>query len=219
MVFAVPGIHQKKSCLFSLLTVFCLLVVIPCLSQQKPLKWELRKDQDSIRIFVADNPGSSLKMVRAEFTLHARREELFHQLLRADLYREWQFNTIHSEVLEAIGPHELIYYCEVSAPWPVDNRDLIMRLKVNNDPTAREFTINTTCEPNARPRREGIVRVPSSRGDWRVRQVGPEMLKVEFQIQIDPGGAVPAWLVNLTLAQAPYQTFSNLKQRIANNRK
>jgi len=218
MIAAAIGTERKGNLLTIVLMTWCSLLLVPAMAQQ-PLKWELRKDQDSIRIFVADNPGSSLKMVRAEFTLHARREELFYQLLRADLYREWQFNTIHSEVLEAIGPHELIYYCEVSAPWPVDNRDLIMRLKVNNDPNAREFTINTTCEADARPRREGIVRVPSSRGDWRVRQVGPEMLKVDFQIQIDPGGAVPAWLVNLTLAQAPFQTFSNLKQRIATNRK
>jgi len=184
-------------------------------SAQRDLRWELKKDEDSIRIFVANNPESKIKMIRAEFTLRARREELFHQLLRADLYREWQFNTVKSEIIQSINPHELVYYCEVSAPWPVDNRDIIMHLKVNDHPGEREFSIITRCMPDARPRMAGIVRVPESRGEWRVRQIGPEMLRVDFQIQVDPGGYVPAWLVNLTLTQAPFQTFTNLKKRLA----
>ena len=183
-------------------------------SQALP-NWELKKDEDSIRIYVANNPESKIKMIRAEFTLHAKREDLFHQLLRADLYREWQYNTIKSEIVETVSPRELLYYCEVEAPWPVDNRDLIMRIRVNEHTGEKDFSIITSCMPDARPKISGIVRVPASRGEWRVRQVGPEMLKVDFRIQIDPGGYVPAWLVNLTLTQAPFQTFSNLKKRLA----
>lgn len=191
-----------------------LAVTLDCSSQQ-PLKWVLRKDQDSIRVFVADDPAVAIKQIRAEFTLKATPEALINELLRADRYREWQYNTIRSEILETISPIELVYYCEISAPWPVDNRDVIVQLKVDRPPGAKSFTIKTYCLPDARPKREGIVRVPVSRGDWHVKQVGPEMLKVDFRIQIDPGGAVPAWLVNLTLAQAPFYSFSNLKKRLA----
>lgn len=182
---------------------------------QGSLDWVLRKDQDSIRVFVADDPDVAIKQIRTEFTLKAKPEELIRELLRADLYREWQYNTIKSEILETISPTELIYYCEISAPWPVDNRDVIVHLKVDRPIGARTFTVKTSCLPEARPKRDGIVRVPVSRGDWHVRQVGPELLKVDFRIQIDPGGAVPAWLVNLTLAQAPFQSFTNLKKRLA----
>lgn len=186
---------------------------------QESLKWVLRKDQDSIRVFVADDPAVAIKQIRAEFTLRAKPEELISELLRADLYREWQYNTVKSEILETISPTELVYYCEISAPWPVDNRDVIVHLKVDRPAGAKTFAVRTYCLPDARPERDGVVRVPVSRGDWNVRQVGPEMLKVDFRIQIDPGGSVPAWLVNLTLAQAPFQSFSALRKRLSLNRK
>lgn len=177
--------------------------------------WVLQKEEDSIRIYTAHTETSKIKSIKAEFTLHSTREALFEQLLRADLYHEWQFNTVESKILEHINHHEVVYYCEVEAPWPVSNRDLIIHLKVVDNPGSNEFVIQTRAESNRIPLKNGVVRVPHTRGDWHVKQVGPQMLKVSFEFQVDPGGYVPAWLVNLTCAQAPFQTFRNLMSRLA----
>ena len=196
---------------FSLLLLFSVFVTDNLQAQN----WVLQKEEDSIRIYTAHTETSKIKSIKAEFTLHSTREALFEQLLRADLYHEWQFNTIESKILETINPQEVVYYCEVEAPWPINNRDLIIHLKVNNIPAANEFTIQTRAESSRVPVKNGVVRVPHSRGDWVVKQVGPKMLKVSFVFQVDPGGYVPAWLVNLTCAQAPFQTFRNLMSRLA----
>ena len=180
-------------------------------------RWVLQKEEDSIRIYTAHTETSKIKSIKAEFTLHSTREALFEQLLRADLYHEWQFNTIESKILENINQREVVYYCEVAAPWPISNRDLIIHLKVLDNPGSNEFAIQTRAESKRIPLKNGVVRVPHSRGDWHVKQVGPKMLKVSFEFQVDPGGYVPAWLVNLTCAQAPFQTFRNLMNRLALN--
>ena len=41
---------------------------------------------------------------------------------------------------------------------------------------------------------------------------------VEYTIDIDLGGAVPPWLVNLVAHQAPYERFKALKENIEKHR-
>lgn len=177
-------------------------------------KWELRIDQDSIRVYTAHTDESKIKVIRADFTIRAARDELFRELLQAERYVEWQYNAERCEVIDVVSGSEILYYCEVSAPWPVSNRDLVIRLKIINDPESPSFRITTLSDPKPYPGPKDVVRVPMSRGEWLVTEVGPRMLKVRYTMRIDPGGSIPAWLVNLVAAQAPFQTFKNLKQRL-----
>ena len=192
-----------------------LAIILFCsVAVQAQDKWDLRIDQDSIKVYTGHTEESKIKAIRAEFTLRAAREELFRELLRAERYVEWQYNAERCEVIDVVSGSEILYYCEVSAPWPVSNRDLVVRLKILNDPKSPSFRITTLSDPKPYPVPKDVVRVPMSRGEWLVTEVGPRMLKVHYTMRIDPGGTIPAWLVNLVAAQAPYQTFKNLKQRL-----
>lgn len=176
--------------------------------------WSLKKDQDSIQVYTAHAEGSKFKRIRADFTIRTTREKLFDKLLNADRYVDWQYNTLYSKVLERVTPKEIIYYNEVDAPWPVANRDLVIRLKIEENPSESFFRILTLSEPGSVAVKDGIIRVPSSKGEWKVTDSGNGRLQVRFEMQIDPGGDVPAWLVNLTSSMAPYQTFLNLKKML-----
>ena len=49
---------------------------------------------------------------------------------------------------------------------------------------------------------------------WTVTPAGDRLLKVEYVMKIDPGGSVPAWMVNMVAAQAPFDSFTNLRRMI-----
>ena len=176
--------------------------------------WTLRKNEDSIQVYTAFTENSKFKRIRADFTIKTSREKLFEHLLQIDQYPQWQYKTLQSRVVQQKSKHELIYYNEVDAPWPVSNRDLVIHLKIHETPQSPEFRILTWSEPTLVPVKDGLVRVPSSNGEWLVHELPDGKLKVRFEMQIDPGGEVPSWLVNLTSALAPYETFKNLKDRL-----
>lgn len=177
-------------------------------------RWELKKEEDSIKVYTSFTEGSKVKAIRAEFTLRASRQDLIKELVQAERYTEWQYNAEVCTILEKPSPLEVTYHALVSTPWPVAKRDLVVHLKINDRPDHNEFTIETTGRPDLIPVKPGIVRVPLSNGFWKVKQVGPKMLRIIFTMHIDPGGLVPAWLVNFTVAQAPLYTFKNLKDRL-----
>ncbi len=58
---------------------------------------------------------------------------------------------------------------------------------------------------------KGFVRVPSSHSKWVITKINETLLQVKYQMQIDPGGSVPAWLANWVCAEAPYRSFKKMK--------
>jgi hypothetical protein len=190
-----------------LLLLFCLQLPLTAISQN----WTLRKNQDSIRVYTAHTDDSKFKRIRTDFTIRTERGELFDLLLKVENYTNWQFNTVQSRLIEKISPREIIYYNEVSAPWPVSNRDLVIHLKIEEHENSPEFRILTWSEPDIMAVKNGIVRVPFSKGEWKVTENKSGLMSVRFEMQIDPGGEIPVWLINLTSAVGPYYSFKNLK--------
>jgi hypothetical protein len=147
----------------------------------------------------------------AAFTLHATLDQLAQFVLDAPNYTHWQYNTIEATTIKRISDSEQIYHTVIEAPWPVIDRDMVVHIKSKRDQDNHRLIITTESEANILPEKVGYVRVPSSHGKWIVIQKNKQQLQVKFTMQIDPGGSVPVWLVNWVCAEAPYQSFKNLK--------
>jgi hypothetical protein len=154
------------------------------------------------------------KSIKASFTVNARLSQLVAFILDVNSYCDWQYHTIRARLLKKINEQELMYYTEIAAPWPVSNRDMVVDLKLSQDAKTKVLTIVMVSVPEGAPEKDQLVRVPMSIAKWTVVPLSPSRLKVEYFIEIDPGGSVPAWMVNMVSAQAPYDSFKTLKYKI-----
>jgi hypothetical protein len=66
--------------------------------------------------------------------------------------------------------------------------------------------------------RDEFVRVPVSEAHWYIQVLGQKNIKIKHSILIDPGGSIPAWLMNLSLAEGPYQTFKSLREFLSSRK-
>ena len=103
--------------------------------------------------------------------------------------------------------HSLVEYLDVSinGKWVA-----VPALSV----CGKVVTINGPAVPGFVPEKEGIVRVNNSTGKWVITPLAQNQIKVEYTIHVDPGGTLPAWLVNMFATQAPMQMFKNLKEQL-----
>ena len=192
--------------------IYCSIVVLVTFScSQAQQDCKLKKDQDSIKVYTCHTDTSRYKSIVAEFDLHSTLDQLGQVILDIPGYTRWQYNTIEAKPIKIISGSEQIYRTVIAAPWPVTNRDMVVNIKIKYDQSNHGMMITTESKAGIIPVAEGFVRVPSSRGIWTVRQKNKNQLHVRFTMQIDPGGIVPAWIVNWVCAQAPYQSFKNLK--------
>lgn len=141
-------------------------------------------------------------------------DELKTFLMRVENYPTWQYNMIHAEVIQKLSENEITYVSEIDAPWPVEDRELVINFKVSPDFTVHQMQIDMHTFQSGRPVKEGFFRVPFMHGHWNVKSIENHSLQVEYILQIDPGGSIPAWLVNLAMAEGPYISFRNLKKQL-----
>jgi len=195
-------------------SIFLLVLLCSSISGRAQNAWTLKKDKNGIKVFSRDNTHSKFNELKVETFLKARLSDLAAVILDIPDYPQWSFNVKSCKLLRQVSPSELYIYTEISSPWPADNRDLPIHIKITQDPATKQMTIAVECIPDLVPRQKNIVRVPVSKETWLVTPVDASTIRIDYQLEVDPGENPPAWLINMFSVKGPYETFSRLKDQI-----
>jgi hypothetical protein len=187
-------------------------ILCSCFSLAAQSPCDLKLDKDSIQVFTCQTENSKYKSIKSTFWLNATSAQLKAMLLDIPHLGDWQFSTANARLLKKVNSHEIIYYTEVKVPV-AENRDFIIDLKFEQ-PSAKEMVITLTSIPDYLPKNKNIIRVPMSKAVWKVKEIKPKKLFVEYNVRIDFGGEIPAWVVNSLSHKAPYETFKSMKEKI-----
>ena len=107
-----------------------------------------------------------------------------------------------------------MYYSEVDIPWPASNRDFIVRLKVTQDERTKAVTVEGENKPALLPENKNIVRIRQSYSKWLITPLQNGHVQIEYLLQVDPGGTVPAWLINMFATTGPFESFQKLRMQV-----
>jgi len=172
--------------------------------------WELKRDENGIAVYTRMPASGNIKELRVLCELDATKAQLIATLLDIDNYKKWVYSSKKTELLKTPGPQKIIYYTQSHLPWPIKDRDLIVELEIG--PESDVLYIRAKSLPAYLPQNDKYVRVPYSLATWKVTQTAANKLKVDYTFSVDPGGSIPAWLVNATMAIGPYNSFAKLRE-------
>lgn len=193
------------------ISVTALILSISVWAYSQSAECTLKKEKDGIRVYSCKSDTSKYHSLQADFSVHNTTiDQLEKFLLDIPNYVNWQYNTLEAEVLKQAGTHDFTYRALLDAPWPVENRELIVQFKAMKTAAGElHLILNSTMEESSPPK--GVVRVPFSQSRWYLKTAGTSV-DVKFELNLHPGGQIPAWLVNMMLADGPYQSFRNIKK-------
>ncbi len=195
---------------------FLIFLLLSIDTQGQTTPCDLRKDKDGIKVYTCPSDSSKFRSLRAEFVLENISFETLESFLwDVNNYPKWQYNMVSATLLKKIDDTAIIYRSEVDAPWPVQNREMIVQLSVNRNLGKDKliFSMHSVLYPY--PLDENLTRIPYSKASWQVRNVNNTLI-VTYTLHIDPGGYVPPMLVNLAMAEGPYESFRSLKKLLEN---
>ncbi len=172
--------------------------------------WKKVKDKDGIRVYQADASNSDYKNIKVECTIDGTFDKLIAILSDVSRHKEWVYNNKTSSLLKRISPYEFYYYTETILPWPMSNRDAIIHLKMTKDSLNRFLKIAAVADADYIPEKENKVRIQSSNINWHVTMPTSSTINIIYTFEADPGGSVPAWLVNSFADKGPYESFRKL---------
>ncbi|HMC85567.1 MAG TPA: START domain-containing protein [Chitinophagaceae bacterium] len=177
--------------------------------------WILKRDKEGIKISTRRSDRSRFNDIKVEMDLPGNIGQLTAILVDVNKYSQWSYSTKKSVLIKKITPNKLIYYSEISAPWPVTNRDLYAIMEINTDSVLHLLKVVSVGDKNYQPPISDLVRIPYSKGVWNITTVSNKVIHLNYVLEVDPGGSVPAWILNLFSTKAPLETFKNLRDKMA----
>ncbi len=191
-------------------TAFYLLILFsfPSFSQE----WKLAKDEDGIKVYTRLPEGAKLDEVRATVRVKASLSAFTALLKDVPGYTEWAYNCVESKLIELYHDTAQIYYSHNDLPWPVSDRDLVFHSAVKQDSLTLVVKTNSYCVPGYVEEKEGIVRVKNGKTSWTITPKPDGFVEVDYFVSLDPGGSIPAWLVNSTIDMGPFNTLKKVRQ-------
>lgn len=175
--------------------------------------WELRKENEGIKVYTKDIKGSDFSAYRGVTTLGQPLSVIIAAIRDISSYPEWMPNASSTRILEERGDSSIIYYLTTDAPWPVKDRDGIYQMIFRRE-GAQKIRIELEDRPEYLPRKKDYVRIPKTKGFWLLAPLSGQRVEVVYQISVDPGGSVPAWLANPMSVSQPYKTLRALSERV-----
>ncbi len=128
-------------------------------------------------------------------------------------HHNWVFLNKSARFLQVDGPFSWIYYAQTDAPWPVADRDIVVQVQMKQDSITHVVNIDGYSISHFIPLKEGLVRIPFSVSHW-ILTPKHNYVQVVFKAEINLGGNIPKWLMNLTASRGPYESILAFKKQL-----
>jgi len=200
-------------------TSMALVLSICFLTASDPLHgddgWELVRSRDGISVYLRATSLSGIKECKGVAIMEGvTLSSLLAVLDDTGTYTQWMYNCYEAKLLKKVSLYERVTYLAQKFPSGLKDRDLVNRSVVSQDAATGAVTIRVTGEPDFIPPIQGRLRIQTLKGHWILRPLKSGSVEVEYLIHMDPGGNLFAWMVNLGLPDAPYQTLREMRKII-----
>ena len=181
--------------------------------------WVQDANEKGVLVTTRTEPGRSLPVFRGVTTMDANIFEILAVLDDIARFTEWMSDCKEARVVKQVNELERIEYNRTAAPWPVSDRDTTIRTWIEATPSKGEVwgRFQSITTPAAPPI-DGVVRTPRLAGFYHLEAIDIGHTKVTYQVDADPGGLLPEWLVKLTTRKLPIETLANLRKQVIKTR-
>lgn len=173
--------------------------------------WTPRKSDAGVTISSRPSADSPINDIRSETRMTASMDSLISLMRDYSARPRWDSMCGEIKVLKQEVNAETVYV-HMRLPWPVSDRDLVMRVEWKQDPTTGVISQHAYGVPDAAPPVEGRVRMTGFFNDWTFTPMPDGTLAVDGIAHADPGGPMPVWMINRLSSDAPLQAMKNMKE-------
>jgi hypothetical protein len=202
---------------------FVLLLVTGALALPLPAGaddgWVHDANEQGVEVTTKTEPGRALPAFRGVGTVDAGVFEILAVMDDIAHYTEWMSDCTGARIVKRINEFERIEYNRIHAPWPVSDRDVTVRSWVEASMAKHEIwaRFQGVTTPDAGPV-AGVVRMPRLEGYYHLEAIDEGHTKITYQVDADPGGLLPNWLIKLTTRKLPVETLVGLRRQVAKTR-
>lgn len=174
--------------------------------------WELKKEEDGIKVFLRDVEGSKIQEYKAEAILKGKVSSYIAVMKDVNSYDELYE---HTKEVRLINENDTfhVHYLVTNTPWPVKDRDAVYSSTYSQHYDTKLVRIDMKIESGYVAENKDYVRMVKADGYWLFYQIEPNRVEVVYQMHAEPGGSIPNWVINMFLVDTPLEDMKMLQER------
>lgn len=204
-----------------LLKVFTMLLMCAAsgLYAEEEQAWELRRDKDGIQVHTRSVEGSAFDAVRTTTRMtDVRLSSLVALIEDAPACADWADSCAESYLLERLSETESLVYTHNDMPFPVKDRDVLAQVKWTQNPMTLEVVMNSVATVGKMDLIPGRLRLTEAMASWNFAPQMDGSVLISNQAHINPGSALPAWVTNMLLTDAPFETMKSFVNKVRDSK-
>jgi len=182
------------------------------LSAQNTDGWVFKNEKNGVKVYYKKT--SDVHEIKMITSMKATLSGVVQLLNEVENYPKWGYKLSEAKLLKRVNDQEFYYWSKLDFPWPLNDRDIVVQAKVEQDSASRRVTSTSWAKPNYLPENKDVVRIKTTTTKWTIVPGSGGWLYIEYYIYSNPGGNIPDWLVNMAIDIGPLETLSNMRKML-----
>jgi len=184
-------------------------------NEANDIAWNLKRDRDGVQVYTRNVEGSPFDAVRATTVMeNIRLSSLVALIMDAEACPNWADRCAESSIHEYISETEQLIYSLNDLPFPVKDRDVLTRTHWSQDPETRAVYLISNATNGIIEEVKGKLRLTEARVSWHFIPQTDDSIQVINEAHINPGSALPGWIINMLLVETPFETMKAFRDEV-----
>mgnify|MGYP005644075015 CR=1 FL=1 len=177
--------------------------------------WNLKRDRDSVQVYTRNVDGSPYDAIRATTIMeNIRLSSLVALIMDVEACPNWADRCAESSIHEYISETEQMIYSLNDLPFPVKNRDVLTHTKWSQDPETYAVYLISNATNGIIEEVKGTLRLTEASVSWHFLPQEDGSIQVVNEAHINPGSALPGWIINMLLVETPFETMKAFREEV-----
>lgn len=199
----------------TLLVALCALLTSTAAAEEKKGGWTVVEKERGIVVTTREEPGRELPTFRGRGNIKAPLLHALAVVLDAEEATKWAVAVNEVKMLKKLDEMTYLIYTRSHAAWPVHDRDMVVKRKLEVIKPGQEYRVSVICQPKGEAAGRRVVRVRQCESHFNLRKVDENTTYADYMVNLDPGGSLPTWLVKWASKRIPFDTLVNLEKHVA----
>ncbi|MFC2115845.1 START domain-containing protein [Bacteroidota bacterium] len=200
-------------------TQILVFFLILCISASSQTGWELKRDKNRIVVYTRESSGTTLKEYKVTAEIDSPLSDVFNFLTDLEIRPTWVIKCIGLEIIDTVDGDKIHYHTSYDIPWPLMDRDLVVEAKFSYAEETGMAHLLTEYTELEFPLKDGVLRMPKYREEIFLERMADGKTQFRAEGFADPGGSLPAWVVNMFLVDGIYDSMIKTREIIKNQSK
>ena len=192
-------------------TIFLFLFIVFAYSAiSQSGDWELTQASDETKVYTRKKIGEKFKELKILTRYRTKLNAIMAAFDDTERHKDWVYKTPESYTVEKVDDKTIIYYVKSDLPFPIADRDLVIKYKWEQDPDTKVILTESVGIIGKVKTDDSTIRVDDFVSKYTLTPKADGWIDIEYYAKMDPAGKIPAWLVNLAVTTGPIKTMNNL---------